>query len=131
MNRIIIIFALLLISFSSCIIIPNNDYEWTYPEISGYLIDSTTNLPIENAIVFEKNYGDTIKSDSIGYFNFKAQKKFIKYKIFAMDPPKPFIDLKIVKGGYLSKEISIRYKKVDYNRMKPDTIKLKIINMKK
>jgi len=122
--------GLTLVFLESCIILPNNDTEWTFPEIEGYLIDSITNRPIENAIVFEKYYGDTIKTDSLGYFDFKAKKEYIKFRIITMDPPKPFIELRFEKKGFLSRELKIEYIKIDYNRIKCDTFDLKQIKLK-
>jgi hypothetical protein len=125
----IILIGLISLIFDSCIIIPNNDTEWVYPEIKGYIADSLTNLPIEDAIVYEYNYGDTLYTNNNGYFNFKAEKKYIKYRIITMDPPKPFIDLRIEKSGYKPKKNEIKYIKIDYKRIKPDTFDLKTIKL--
>jgi hypothetical protein len=129
MKNLILVIGLLITVLSSCIIIPNNDTEWTYPEIKGYLMDSITNKSINNAIVFEKYYGDTIRTDSFGFFNFKAQKEYIRFEFIAMDPPRDYIDLRFEKEGYLPKELSLHYKKVDYDRIKCDTIDLKQIKL--
>ena len=127
----IIGWGFILYLLNSCIILPNNDTEWIYPEIKGYLIDSITNRPIENALAFEKYYGDTIKTNSLGYFDFKAQKEYIMFKFIAMDPPKPFIELRFEKKGFFSREIKLDYIKLDYNRIKCDTFDLKQIKLKK
>lgn len=127
MTRILII-GFFIISLSSCIITPNYDSEWTFPEIKGYLVDSLTNSPIANVIIFAE-YDDTVQSDNNGFFNFKAKKEYIKYRVTAMDPPKPNIDLRFEKGGYSIRKMSIKYIIIDYNRVKPDTIDLKTITM--
>ena len=42
--------------------------------VSGYIKDSSTNLPIENAKVFDANYGDENYSitNSIGYYSYST-----------------------------------------------------------
>ena len=119
------------ISLKGCILIPNYNTEWTYPEIKGYVINSLTKTPILNVSVFEKYYGDTIQTDSTGYFNFKARKEYIRLRMITMDGPKPYIDLRFEKLGYPPKEIRIRYIKLDYKREKPDTFDLNQVRLYK
>lgn len=118
--------------FQSCILKYNNDTEWTFPEIYGYVVDSISNEPIRGAKIYEKYYGDTtLFTDTNGFFRFKAESEFIKWQFIAMDPPKPYIDLTIEYPDYIYKDISIKYKKILYSREKPDTINLDTIRINK
>jgi len=129
MNIRLIICGLCLFALDSCIILPNFDNESTHPEIIGFLVDSISNKPIINAIITEKNIDDTIVSESSGRFNFKAKNEFMAFKMIAMDPPLPYIYLKIEKSGYETKNVRLDYQKIQYNREKPDTIYLGIIKL--
>jgi hypothetical protein len=124
-----IILCFLFLLMSSCIIVPNYDTEWTFPEIKGFVLDSSTNLPIGNAWAFEKNYGDTIQTDSTGHFIFQATKEYIKWRFIAMDGPEPYIHLRFEKPGYSPKEITIKYIKIDYKRKLPDSFDLKNVRL--
>jgi hypothetical protein len=127
MNKILI--CLFCISLNSCI--PNLRDEWVFPEIKGYVFDSLTNLPIRNAIVFEKYHEyNNVQSDSNGFFEFKAKKRYERFRLIAMDV-KPFMELRFEKTGYEPKEIVIKYIQLVYGREKPDTFDLKIIKLKK
>jgi hypothetical protein len=124
-----ILFVILSITLKSCIIIPNFDTEWTYPEIKGYTMDSLTNTPISNVKVFDAYLGDTVMTDTTGFFNLKAKKEYIKFQWIVMDPPKPFIDLRFEKSGYQTKDLTFRYVKIIYTRKQCDTIDLKNIKL--
>jgi hypothetical protein len=123
-------FVFIIIASNGCIILPNNDKEWTLPEIKGYIIDSTSGFPIDRAMVTTVS-DDTVFTDSNGYFHFKAKKEYIKNRLIAMDPPKPYLSLLFEKSGYEFKQIEIKYIVIDYSREKPDTLNLNKIKLKK
>ena len=62
------------------------------------------------------NLEDTILTDSNGKFHFHAKSKYIGFRILPMDPPKPYIDLAIVKEGYEKKVISKYFKPIYFRR---------------
>jgi hypothetical protein len=125
-----LLIILCIIVANSCVILPNNDKEWTLPEINGYLIDSTSGLPIDRAMVTTVS-DDTAFTDSHGCFHFKAKKEYIKNRLIAMDPPNPYLSLFFEKSGYEFKQIEIKYIVIDYSREKPDTLNLNKIKLKK
>ena len=53
---------------SSCIMIPDNDFEWILPEIKGVVLDSLHHYPIENAKIVALSFRDTVYSDDKGEF---------------------------------------------------------------
>jgi hypothetical protein len=123
-------FLFIIIAVTGCVILPNYDKEWSLPEINGYLIDSASGLPVNRAMVTAVS-GDTVFTDSNGYFHFNAKKEYVKDRLIAMDPPSPYLSLLFEKSGYEFKHIEIKYIVIDYSREKPDTLNLNKIKLKK
>ena len=129
--------SVFLIMLSSCIMIPNNDFEWILPEIKGVVLDSLHHYPIENAKIVAISFRDTVYSDDKGLFIIDARSEYIKYRIYyianliiaMVDQPKSFIEIRIIKGGYTTKELTIpyrlEYKREEIVRIEPKTILLK------
>jgi hypothetical protein len=128
MNKILFVIFLSIL-LNSCIPIPHFRDEWVFPEIKGYVFDSISNLPLRNVNVFEKYYSDTIQTDSSGFFNFKAKKEYFRFRFIAMDGPKPFMEMRFEKAGYVPKEIIIKYTKIEFSRENPDTFDLKRLKL--
>jgi len=124
-----IVFVIACISLTSCLILPNFDSEWTYPEIKGYISDSLTNKPIGNVEVSDDYLGYTVFSDTTGFFNLKAKKEYIKFHVIAMDPPKPYIYLKFEKDGYQTKELTLKHRMIVLTRKYCDTLDIKNIKL--
>jgi len=74
------------------------------------------------------NFGDTISTDSNWNFHFPAKSKYFDFRILPMDPPRPYIDLIILKDGYEKKTIS-KYFKPKYFKRNPVQLKLNSIKI--
>ena len=97
------------ILFSACLILPVYRDEIILPGITGIVLNARTGDPVENAKVFwiqpdGYEMQDTV-TDSDGKFTLPPVKKYIKWKLIAMDPGWHGV-LYITASGYKPFEIS-------------------------